>query len=522
MRNSLTLLFAAAALLLSAQNPGKTWHFEPFNKKSMAGIGLYEGILLAGDKKANEIIVAVIDAGVDINHPDLQGQLWINEDEIADNGIDDDNNGYIDDIYGWNFIGSKDTSIGYDNMEITRQYVILNEKYELSLEEQVENKEEYQLYQEIRAKFRNERDEAKSNFEFYSQLKSGLEALERSYGEDITKSELKEHKSRNRSEEMARLVLLMQALMEKGEFSYPKAKKDLIDAYDHFHYNYYYGYNAKFEPRYLVGDNYNDASEKYYGNNVVYYGEKFSDHGTHVAGIIAANRENDFGAQGICQSAKIMSIRVVPQGDERDKDVANGIYYAVDNGAKIINMSFGKDYVHNSEAVRKAIAYAKDHQVLLVHAAGNDALNTDINTFYPNDFNDTYKSIWIEVGASSWQKKPRMLAEFSNYGSEQVDVFAPGVEIYSTTPENNYDAYDGTSMASPVVAGVAAFVWSYYPELTAEELRSILIDSAIPLKGRQKLPGSKKKTKLKKISVSGSIINLPAAMRLAEQRSSSN
>ena len=166
MRNSLTLLFAAAALLLSAQNPGKTWHFEPFNKKSMAGIGLYEGILLAGDKKANEIIVAVIDAGVDINHPDLQGQLWINEDEIADNGIDDDNNGYIDDIYGWNFIGSKDTSIGYDNMEITRQYVILNEKYELSLEEQVENKEEYQLYQEIRAKFRNERDEAKSNFEF--------------------------------------------------------------------------------------------------------------------------------------------------------------------------------------------------------------------------------------------------------------------------------------------------------------------------------------------------------------------
>ena len=475
----------------------------------MSGIGLNQAIELVKGKTQNEIIVAVIDVGVDIMHLDLQGQLWVNTEEIPDNGIDDDNNGYIDDVHGWSFIGGKDSSVGYDNMEITRQYVILNEKYELLLEEQAQNKEEYQLYQEIRPKFRNERNEAKSNFEFFSQIKSGIEALERTYGDNINLATAKAHKSGNRSEEMARLIILMQATSEKENFNYSSFRKDLMDGYDQFYYNYNYGYNPKFEPRYIVNDNYNDPNERYYGNNAVYYGEKFSEHGTHVAGIIAANSNNDFGAEGICQTAKIMAIRVVPLGDERDKDVANAIYYAIDNGAKILNMSFGKDFAQNTKIVHDAIAYAKEHHVLIVHAAGNDALDTDVNSFYPNDFNDEFKSIWIEVGASSWEKKPKMLAEFTNYGHHQVDVFAPGVAIYSTTPENQYKAIDGTSMASPVVAGAAAFIWSYYPNLSAEDLRNILIESAIPIKGRQQIPGTKKKTRVKKISVSGSIINLP-------------
>jgi subtilisin family serine protease len=282
-----------------------------------------------------------------------------------------------------------------------------------------------------------------------------------------------------------------------------------------------YGYNTDFDPREeLVGDNYEDAYEKYYGNNQVYINEEFSSHGTHVAGIIAANRDNDIGAKGICANAKIMVLRCVPDGDERDKDVANSIIYAVDNGAKIINMSFGKGYAHSSEAVKAAIKYAQENNVLLIHAAGNDSENNDETDNFPNDFDGSYQDVWIEVGASSWYEKPDMLASFSNYGRAEVDVFAPGVAIYSTMPDSAYEALDGTSMASPVVAGVAAYVWSYYPDLSAEELRDILVESTEYLKRRQKIPGSKKKRKLKKLSASGGIINLANAMELAALRSS--
>ena len=212
-----------------------------------------------------------------------------------------------------------------------------------------------------------------------------------------------------------------------------------------------------------------------------------------------------------------MSIRNVPDGDERDKDVANGIRYAVDNGAKIVNMSFGKGYAYNVDVVKKAIKYAESKGVLLVHAAGNSNQNNDITDNFPKNFDASNN--WIEVGALSWMKKPNKIAEFSNYGQKEVDLFAPGVAIYSTTPENKYEAFDGTSMASPVVAGVAGFVWSYYPNLTAAELREILLESAIPIKGRQRIPGQKKKVNINTLAKTGAEINLPAALKLAETRS---
>lgn len=502
-----------------AQTPSHDWHFSPYHKSKLAGIGLEEGMKAVADKSASNIIVAVIDAGVDVYHPDLKDQLWINKDEIANNGVDDDNNGYIDDIYGWNFIGGKDSSVGYDNMEVTRQYLILKKKYDGITEEMAENKVEYRKYAEMRDKISRERMEAKSYYEFFSQIRSGMSSIESTYSRPIDLATIKAHQSANRAEEMAKLILVSAASKSKDDFDFAAMKSELDGAYDHYNYNYNYGYNLDFDPRDIVGDNYDNAYERTYGNNEVYYGEDFSSHGTHVAGIIAANSSNNIGAKGICPTAKIMSIRVVPQGDERDKDVANGIIYAVDNGARIINMSFGKAYPHNTEVVKKAIEYAKSKNVLLVHAAGNDALNTDVNTFYPNDFGDEFKSNWIEVGASSWEKKPRKIASFSNYGKLQVDLFAPGVAIYSTTPENQYEAFDGTSMASPVVAGVAALVWSYYPDMTAEQIRSVLVDSALPIKGKQRIPGDKKKSRVNELSVTGSIINVAAALKLAEERS---
>jgi subtilisin family serine protease len=507
-------VFAAASLLAKAQEPtNKLWHLEPNNKKGNSGIGLAEAREMVQGKTANTIVVAIADAGVDIYHPDLKNMLWTNKGEIPDNGIDDDKNGYIDDLYGWNFIGETT----HDNLELTREYARLNAIYELKDEAQAKNKEEYARYQILKENFLKKNQEAKFYFELFEQVKVGMELLEKEYGPSPTLEQLKNHKSKSRSEQIA--VQILTGNVKKGDtFDYTSAKKNMGEAYDYYEGQYKYSYNVAFDPREeKVGDDYENLNEQGYGNNKVYYGEDFSSHGTHVAGIVAADGSNDFGAEGICQSCKIMSIRNVPDGDERDKDVANSIRYAVDNGAKIVNMSFGKGYVYNLEVVKEAIKYAESQNVLLVHAAGNSGQNNDISDNFPNDYNDEFNN-WLEVGASSWQKKPNALADFSNYGVTEVDLFSPGVAIYSTTPENQYEAFDGTSMASPVAAGVAAFVWSYYPSLTAAELKQILMDSAIPIKGRNRTPGASKKTKATTLSKTGGLINLPAALRLASER----
>lgn len=514
------IIWILLPIMAWAQEPANDWYFGEFNKKELSGIDLDRALELMEDQEANEVIVAVVDAGVDVYHPDLQGQLWINEDEIAGNGLDDDNNGYVDDVYGWNFIGGKDSSVGHDTYELTRQYVSLKEKYGMTASS-IDDEEEYQRYIAIREEFKVQRNEAKQYFEFFKQVQLGIADLEDIYGDNISSEQLESHQSSSRNEELARLMLFVTAQEMKGAYDHKEVKAEFTEAFDHYDYLFNYGYNPNFDPRDIVGDNYEDASERFYGNNVVYYGDKFSSHGTHVAGIIAANRLNEEGAMGVCQNARIMSLRVVPNGDERDKDVANAIYYAVENGARIINMSFGKAYAHNTQVVKDAFAYAKKQGVLLVHGAGNEAANNDMSDNYPNDYNGEFQSVWLEVGASSWEKSPRMLASFSNYGQNSVDIFAPGVSIYSTMPEEQYDAIDGTSMASPVVAGVAALIWSYFPDFSAEEVRQIIVDSSIPIKCKQKIPGSKKKSRASSLSTTGAMVNAYAAIQLALERSKS-
>lgn len=505
---------AFCAIAVQAQEPSdKLWHLLPYSKKGNSGIGLAEAQEMTKDKTPHTIIVAIADAGVDIYHPDLKNMLWINEDEIPDNNIDDDNNGYVDDVYGWNFCGD----VTFDNMELTREYARLNSKYELKSTENSSDIEEYNRYLKIKEIYLKEQQEAKSTYELLEQMMAGLNTFEENYGDGMTLNEVTGHKAQNRSEQIAKMVLLNNAKEAKESFDFKAIKSEIKKGYDQYDFMYNYGYNPIFNPRKeKVGDDYTNATEQGYGNNKVYYGERFSNHGTHVAGIVAADGSNDFGTTGICQSCKIMSIRNVPEGDERDKDVANAIRYAVDNGAKIVNMSFGKGYAYRPEVVKEAVRYAESRNVLLVHAAGNSSQNNDIEDNFPNDNGNEFNN-WLEVGASSWQKKPDALAYFSNYGRKEVDLFAPGVAIYSTTPENNYEAFDGTSMASPVAAGVAAYVWSYYPNLTAAQLKTLLIDSAIPIKGRNKIPGKQRKTRAKKLSKSGAQINLPAALRAAEK-----
>ena len=511
MRKIIWFTLCLFALSTRAQQPTDTfWHLD-----AAFGIDWTKAQEFVKDKQASPIIVAVIDAGVDINHPDLIDNLWINSDEIANNNIDDDNNGYVDDVYGWNFVGD----VTYDNLEITRQYVRLNAKYELKDEVEEASNSEFALYQKIKKEFLEKKLENDFYANFYSTISDGADALEAKYGNKITLEILENHKSQNKKEEIARLILIEDA-KSNPEFLFSETKADLAEATDHFIHQKKYALNTSFDPRKeLVGDDYENANETSYGNNRVYYGEQFSNHGTHVAGIIASNNQNSFGSKGISSAAKIMSIRAVPEGDERDKDVANSIRYAVDNGAKVINMSFGKGYVHNLTVVKEAIAYAQSKGVLLVHAAGNDGKNNDESVSYPNDCGGDFSASWLEVGASSWLEKSKLIAEFSNYGKKEVDLFAPGVAIYSTIPENKYKREDGTSMASPVVSGVAAFIWSYYPNLSASDLRTIILESTVPMKKRQQIPGKKRKKCASKISQTGGIINVYNALLLADKSS---
>jgi cell wall-associated protease len=277
-----------------------------------------------------------------------------------------------------------------------------------------------------------------------------------------------------------------------------------------------YYYNPDFNSRSIVGDHYDDATERYYGNNDVTGPDAM--HGTHVAGILGADRDNNLGIKGFAENVKILTVRCVPDGDERDKDVANSIRYAVDQGAKVINMSFGKGYSYNKKAVDDAMKYAMDHDVLLVHGSGNDNLDVDTAVVFPNKFfaDGGVANNFINVGASMWDNR---VAEFSNYGKKNVDVFAPGAQIYSSVPGNKYRNLQGTSMASPVVAGVAAMIRSYFPQLTAPQVREILMKSVVKMPKKVLIPGDeKKKAKLKKLCASGGVVNAYNAVKLAEKR----
>ncbi|MCA6434434.1 MAG: S8 family serine peptidase, partial [Cytophagales bacterium] len=287
---------------------------------------------------------------------------------------------------------------------------------------------------------------------------------------------------------------------------------------DYFEVIVKYGYNAEFDSRQIVGDNYSDFFEKGYGNNDVKGPDPL--HGTHVAGIIAADRKNNLGIKGIADNVKIMAVRAVPNGDERDKDVANAIIYAVDNGAKIINMSFGKSFSPEKEVVDRAVKYAEQKGVLLIHAAGNEGDDIDVEKNFPTKkyLNGKEAKNWIEVGASSWGSDENFVGSFSNYGKKGVSLFAPGVQIYSTTPGNTYKNEDGTSMASPSTAGVAALLMSYFPNLTAIEVKDILEKSTRKFDNlKVQKPGSKELVSFSELSSSGGLVNAYEAVKMAKE-----
>ncbi|MBZ0247206.1 MAG: S8 family peptidase [Cyclobacteriaceae bacterium] len=522
----ISITFPAFSQQLESGSISKDWFLKDPVADRVQGISAEKAYqTLLKNQPSRTIIVAVVDSGVDIDHEDLRNVIWTNEGEIPDNGIDDDINGYIDDVHGWNFIGGKDGNVNQDTDEFTRAYVKLKKQFEGVDEKKISKKEKpaYEEYIKAKQKFEKLVAENTEQYELYNNLYQNVslsvDTLKVLLMTDSLTQDLVQSFESSEPNLLFAKGFVLNIFRNIGtENSIEEFVSELKEAAEHFQQIVEYGYNEDFDPRSIVGDNYNDPYEKGYGNNDVKGPDAM--HGTHVAGIIAADRNNDIGIKGIADNVRIMSVRTVPNGDERDKDVANAILYAVDNGAHIINMSFGKSTSPRKEVVDKAVKYAVQKGVLLIHAAGNESDDIDVEKNYPTRFylDGSEAKNWLEVGASSWGADKDFVGSFSNYGKKSVDLFAPGVEIYSTVPDNKYKDLNGTSMASPVTAGVAAVIMSYFPEFTALEVKEIIRQSTRKFDNLKiNMPGSKGEIEFSQMSSTGGLINLYEAVNLAQE-----
>ncbi|WP_294345575.1 S8 family serine peptidase [uncultured Sphingobacterium sp.] len=483
--------------------------------------------LLKG-KKSIPVIVGVLDGGVDIHHEDLKDVVWINTKDSLSNGVDNDGNGYINDKYGWNFIGNVDgKNVQFDNLELTRMLKTLDQKFAnitAASELNEVSRKAFANYRKMTAEYKNKLEEAKMGQFSYDALKRNIDAVVREIGkkpEEITQEDIDNFKATSSTQRIA----LGYAKDEIQNGGFAKFFDDITEGAKYFNNQVDYHLNKTYNSRPIVGDDYEDASERYYGNADVKGPDAL--HGSHVAGIIGAKRNNNIGINGVADNVKILTVRLVPDGDERDKDVANAIRYATDNGAKVINMSFGKGYAYNKQTVDDAVKYAESKDVLMIHAAGNDSEDNDIEPNFPMKYYTDAKgdttgvaNAWITVGATGLRLDNELLADFSNYGKKTVDVFAPGVHINSTIPDSKYKEEQGTSMAAPVVAGLAAMIRSYYPTLSAVETKRIIMESVEkPDQLVQVKVGedATKTVRLSDISVTGGIVNAYNAIIKAEE-----
>lgn len=516
------------------------WSHLDITQDSIAGMSLAKAYQFLEGKKSKDVIVAIADSGVDVNHEDLKDVLWKNTSEIENNAIDDDKNGYKDDVFGWNFLGNAAGDIvTTDQLEITRLVKKGNTKFSnidvATLPE--EAKKEANTYVKLLKEYNAtiiEKEAEISKMEDYlitlgiiQQDFAAVNALANK--KPLTLASVDTLKAPNLQTlvKVKNVANILRQGMNENDLNEEHKK---VVAYLSELKKAMKGYDLEMSFRQNLGDNLYDISDKYYGNNNVLGTADAAKHGTHVAGIVAANRANAIGAVGVANNVKIMTVRIVPDGDEHDKDVALGIKYAVDNGAKIINTSFGKRFSPNKDWVFDAIQYAAAKDVLIVNAAGNDGKNIDKRASYPTDTKDMiseYADNVITIGASSLSYDKDLPAQFSNYGKMNVDIFAPGVDIYATTPNDTYEFLSGTSMAAPSTAGVAALIRGYYPNLSAKDVKEIIMNSGVKINFQVIKPGSQTEENpegelvaFSELSVTGSIVNAYNALLLANYRSS--
>ena len=508
--NNVVIISAKKAPLTKIQK--QTWGHADLATDTIPGMSLAKAYEFLKGKKGVDVIVGVVDSGTDLKHEDLSPVAWVNKKEVPNNGKDDDNNGYVDDINGWNFLGP----IYKENAEVER--ILKNPKLV-----------DAATYKTIKEAQDKKISEAKTNKQRFNQMLQAVIFADNTLAKHLKKKNYTKEEVNKISGQS--IAIMQSANIAKQMFGFgltsmsqaiKEIKKEIKKAEDLAS-----GDNLKTDYRKVLGDNAQDFSTKFYGDNKTGHHNKEEAHGTHVSGIIGAVRNNGIGMNGVTNNVKIMAVRAVPDGDEYDKDVALAIRYAVDNGAKVINTSFGKSYSPNKDWVYDAIKYAAEKDVLIVNAAGNDGKNIDVKRTYPNDSKDLKTEISdnvLTIGAMSANYNENLPADFSNYGKINVDIFAPGVQIYSTTPENEYEFFNGTSMAAPSTAGVAALIRSYYPALSAKQVKHIIMNSGTKIDLEVIKPGSVnqnnpkgEKVPFSDLSVTGRIVNAFNAIKMADR-----
>jgi len=507
------LLFAAFSSLQAQKSEDQFWYHQSVEvDKKAAGIGSVQAYELVSSRQPKTVIVAVIDGGTDTTHEDLKPVLWVNEDEIPGNGIDDDANGFIDDRHGWNFLGGDSGNVDlaqYEFVRVMRDYGSLVKMGRATAKQKAEYNRAKSEYDREWADAKEQKEGLDRFMEIYNIADS---LATNDLGEKYTNAQLKKWKTydeRTKASKKFLSAIRSENFNEKELLEYVERNKNKVD----------FQLNTEFDPRRIIGDREHEWSDSIYGNNDI-MGPR-PDHGTHVSGIIGAVRGNGKGGDGVAANVRIMTLRAVPDGDEYDKDVANAILYAVRNGAQVINMSFGKYYSSNPEFVERAIRIAEAKGVIMVHAAGNDAKSIDQAEHYPVFPDPRESPFWIEVGAHTTALNKNYPAPFSNYGLSSVDFFAPGYDIYAPVPGGNtYDFNSGTSMAAPVVSGAVAFLLSYFPELKPSEVKALLSESANDYSKLKVLKphegeGKPEKVRFDTLSPGGKSINLERATRSA-------
>jgi cell wall-associated protease len=509
-----------------------SWQHLDIEKDTMPGTSLnraYQDIIK--NKKGKRVIVAVIDTDIDIYHEDLKPAIWINKKEIPNNHKDDDHNGYIDDVNGWNFLGNPkgDKNIIHANLQSTRILRSMKKKYAtypiiygnktdsiLCVKAIEENKKDRQEIVSLKV----------NAVEALSAYREGLKVFEKNFRKtqfsSLTSYDSLRKKYKNGDPTLFKNILFMRNAYKLNK-TYEVLKNDSIKVEERYRTTL----NESYYDREITGDDEYDIKDAYYGNNNVYQNAEWTYHGTMVSGLLGANRANKKGINGFSDAIQIMPIRAVPiGGSDNPKDVAVAIRYAVENGAKIINMSFGTTSLFESDPmVNEALLYAQQHDVLVVAGAGNDMKDNDVTPFFPIDYDVKtgveFCANFIKVGAITFDGDKGLLAEFTNYGKKTVDIFAPGHFLKTTYAGNLYFYRDGTSMATPIVCGVAALVRSYYPKLTAAQVKQILLDSSVQYDLQVQVPGQPAGTlkPFKELSKSGGVVNAYNALLMAKEMS---
>ncbi|MGF7040190.1 S8 family serine peptidase [Mucilaginibacter lappiensis] len=525
---SLTLSLPASAQILPKPEPEppKGWQLMDLKENGFFGISLKPAYLFLQGKKSKPVVVATIDSGIDTLQQDLKSILWVNTKEIPGNGIDDDHNGYIDDVHGWNFLGGPNGKADFnETTEEVREYNKLKGKYEAITDTNSVDKKQYAYWKRVKTIYDTTTNKARTETEQLQPIMNALmvtsgyikRGLNLPANGTFKQADLVKLKMTNDTLTQSKYVWDSIFSQEGGNQNNAAIIKDLSE--------YLAKLNNDLSPdlearKRIVGDNVDSMDHKPYGNNLL----KFADasHGTGVAGLIGAVRNNGYGINGVADNVRIMAIKAVPNGDEYDKDIANAIHYAVDNGAQIVNMSFGKKISPHKEWLDEAFKYAASKDVLLVQASGNDSEDMDVNPDFPNDtFLDgsTDADNVVNVGASGPKLGEHLAGDFSNYGKTNVDVFAPGVKVTTVDTDAEFMTEDGTSFSSPITAGIAALVLEYYPTLSSKQLKQVILQSATPLTGTMVLkPGSKTiKVDFASLSKTGGIVNAYKALQIASK-----